>query len=97
LLLIGLLPQNLLNFFPGGEGAYRQFVDDSLSSEVESPMTKVVASTILGGLILWKRSPSTNCPHRKADHPFGLTPLLSHSFTAGITDRSASCFPALAG
>ena len=28
---------------------------------------------------------------------FDDIPLLSHSFTAGITDRSASCFPALAG
>ena len=27
----------------------------------------------------------------------GWEPLLSHSFTAGITDRSASRFPALAG
>lgn len=53
----------------GGNGAraYQQFVSDSSSREGESPMTEVVASTILGGPDFVERIAQRHLAQREAD------------------------------
>jgi REP element-mobilizing transposase RayT len=50
-----------------GSGAYRQFVSDSLNREGESPMTGVIASTILGGPDFVEKIARRHLAHREAD------------------------------